>query len=378
MENQIEIDERMGRTSASNAEADDRCRARHLAQLGLPDSLEAKEYRDTGKRVHAALAAGNPEGLTQPEFTTYEACRDLEIKMLKECFGPDFEKVKTIREQRFWAKFKDPASGQLLEHSGKPDVVHVHATKGLIVEYKALYGDVPVSPQNLQLRDQVCLVRGKFVTLNEVWAVVIQPLVTMDPVPCKYSLEDIKVSEQRMFHRVAASNQLDAPRSAGEYQCNFCRAKLQCVEYQKFIAPMVPAMMDLMNVPVSEWTPDIRAAWCSRYKVAKKAIDAIETEMKRLLELDPNAVPGFWLKPGAKREIIVNVNSVFERFVKLGGTQEQFLPCVSITKTKLKDILAQATAAKGKTLELSLTVLLDGLTRTEQNAPSLTAKGSAE
>lgn len=364
----------MGNTSASNAEADLLCPGRHMAQLGLPDLPQDGQFAAVGNRVHAALFKRDPSGLSVEERETYEACCAIELRLLRQCFGNDFEKAKAFREIRFWAKFKDPTTGKQLEHSGKPDVVYALGTKGLIIEYKALYGEIPVSPENMQLRDQVCLVKGRFVLMDEILAAVIQPKITNDPIPCRYTSQQIKVCEAAMFARVAASNNPNSPRNAGKRQCDFCKAKLDCPEYQKFAGALLPAMLDLLEVPVKSWTPDQRGIWCQRFRVARKWLDTIEDEMIRLMELDPEAVSGFYLKPGSKRETINNPVEVFNRFLKLGGTQEQFMPCVSVTKTKLKEALSNATGARGKALDAGLDALTSGNVTVTQNSPSITAK----
>jgi hypothetical protein len=86
-----------------------------------------------------------------------------------------------------------------------------------------------------------------------------------------------------------------------------------------------------------------------------------------------HAIPGWKLKPGSVRETITQPETVFGRFVEVGGTQAQFVGAISITKTKLKDAVKSATGRKGKELDAVVETILDGCTESKQTAPSLVA-----
>ena len=364
-----EIDERNGWTSASNAMADSLCPGRHIKQRGIPDT--ESDDAQFGDNIHRALKDGDGSKLTPEEFDVFEACQRIEADCVGKFFGGD--KLAVWREQRYWARIRGEGGGELM-HSGQPDVVYRSGSVALILEYKTLPGQLPSAPSNMQLRDQVVLVHGNLPLLAKIGAAVIQPLVTSTPELCVYEKEHVIRAEQEMFQRVAISNNPSAPRVAGEAQCKYCKAKRVCVEYQRFAGALVPGMLSLLDVPVSAWTPEQRAAFCDRKSVAQKWLDEMEAQVKAELAKDPEAVPGWFLKPGRIIETIRDPQAVFDRFAGIGGNLENFMACIAVGKSKLRDQLSKVTGNKGKALDAQLKTLTQDLVEIKQAAPSLFRK----
>jgi len=375
MTNQTE--ERKNQTSASNAAADLLCPGRHLAQRGCPD--EKSEYAETGSRIHAALAARSGENnpalpdLTLEEREVFDACREIEKKMVGQFFGTEHPPMKVFREERYWGKSPPAASdGTRFKHSAKPDVIFVAGTRALIAEYKVLFGDVPESERNLQLRDQVVLVHGSFAGLRqEIGAVVIQPHITHNPQICLYTTPDIQRAASEMWARVAQSNDPHSPRVPGDPQCKFCRAKTRCAEYQRWAGAMVPNMASLLDVTVEAWTPEQRTTFCNQASIAQKWLDDCIAAMKKGLTTDESFIPGYRLKPGNKPEKITNPQEAFTRFIALGGKLEQFMTVIAVTKGKLRKIINEVTGTKGMALDKAMEALTEGIVEVKQNQPSL-------
>lgn len=365
-------DPRGGWTSASNAEADKRCHARHLMQQQVVEPEKRSKDAELGDRLHLALKKRDPSGLPTEELERYEATVILEDKLVAEFFGKnsDHARKSCFREQRYWGQVKTP-QGQLLQHSGQPDVVYRYSTDALIIEYKSLYGDIPGAAENEQLGDQAVLVKGHFIIVNRIAVAVIQPSVNIDPDVAIYGKEALMQRERIMWDRVALSNTPGIEPVAGEVQCKFCRAKKYCRQYNAFASQLVPSMLSLMDVAVINWTPAMRAEFLRKKPIAQKWLDECNDDIKDILAKDPDGAPGFKLRPGSIRESITNPEVVFQRFVGLGGTAEQFMPCVSVHKTKFKDQLQKVTGAKGKGLVETLNKTLDGQTVKSQSAPSI-------
>lgn len=372
---QQNIDERRGATSASNAAYDQACPGRHLAQRNLPEppvSLDA----NLGLRVHDALSKRDPSGLDLEETQIYDQCVEIENRKVLEFFGD--AKVKIWRERaeqvssRFWVRFGT------FEHSCRPDVVYTYGGRGLIFEYKTGKNDVPHSSRNLQLRDQQCIVRGQFILTGDVGVCVVQPMVSMNPDICVYTNADSDRATAEMFSRIERSNDPASPRIAGEYQCQFCKARGLCAEYQKFAGALVPGILNLLDVAVADWSPEQRVLFCDRVGVAEKWLTETWAAMKEGVSRDPNFVPGYELKPGNKRETITDPQKLWDRFAAIGGKLEQFMGTVSIGKAKLKEAVAAAAGVKGKALDTKVKELTDGIVEVTQNAPSLVkSKGAA-
>lgn len=371
-------DPRGGHTSASNALADKLCPGRHLAQKGLPE--EASVYAESGRKVHAALAAlqlGDHHGnrplvdrLDGPERETYSACVDIQRKLVSQFFGDRIDGYREFHEERYWSRFK--ANGVEYQHSGQADFVGRVGMRALIIDYKTMPGEVAESPRNLQLRDLACLVRGTYVPTSEIAVAIVQPSVTSKPELCLYNKEELDRATREMFTRVMESNRPDNKRVAGEAQCKYCRAKSHCTVYQQWAGQITPpAMLSLLGVPMVSWTPDQCAIAAEALAPAQKFLDDLKDMLKDRLSKQPGSVPGWELRPGAVRESIVNPQEVFNRFVKLGGTVENFMPCVDIGKTKLKDALSKVTGAKGKALLSAMDTIVAGATEQKQGAPVL-------
>jgi len=358
-------------TSASSAQADALCNGRHLAQRDMPDIKT--EQAETGNRVHAALAKDNqaePHGLSLEDGELFDRCVAIENKILQQYFGTngDAMTAKPVREKRYWVNWLK----NKLEHSGQPDVVYRRGAKVLIIDYKTGRDEVTESPRNMQMRDLAVAVWINSPLLQEIAVAIVQPWVTGEPELCVYKEADIRRAIDEMLVRVSASNNPASARVAGELQCKYCRAKSKCSEYQKWATAIVPVGdKGIVDVPVSDWTPDQCAIFLNGLGRAEKWLADCKTSMKELLKLKADSVPGWTLKPGMRRETITNAQEVFGRFNKLGGTLEQFMDCITVGKTKLKERVASVTKEKGKALEKSLNALTLDCVEVKESEPML-------
>jgi Protein of unknown function (DUF2800) len=367
-------DIRRGHTSASNAAADNLCPGRHLAQAGLPD-VKGPDAA-AGSAIHEALRTGDPYKLTMEQRESHDACKAIEQKLVANVFG-EKASIVSFRETRYWGKWQAP-NAPTLEHSGQVDVCYRSGTKALVIDYKTLQGDVEDSPKNLQLRDLAVLVKGHFVVVDEVYTAIIQPLVTHTPEVCCYDLTSLQRAELEMVARVAASNQPNAPRKAGELQCKFCLAKSKCNEYSAWVGSMIPTgpvepvVKELVfQTAMENWSPSQRAIAAGLLLPAGKALDEIKEFLKSGLARDPAFVPGWSLRPGNKLETITDPQACFERFNAMGGKLEDFMGTVKVGKTRLKETVNKVTGEVGKKLDARLSTLTEGIVVVTQNAPSL-------
>ena len=360
-------------TSASSAQADSLCPGRHLAQQRFPEEQSTGDSI-YGTRVHDALASQKDDMLNPDQQSTYEACNAIVQKILPQFFGQDIKDALAIptREKRFWLTWSDG-----LKHSGQLDAIYKRATKALIVEYKSLPGEQAESSRNMQLRDQAVLLDFSVPLLSEVGVVVVQPLVTHSPEICVYKRADLVRARDELYARVNASNNPNSPRKAGDVQCKFCRAKSGCPEYNAWAGKEVaatPETESLIEKPVFQWSPAERAVFLDRAGVIEKWIDNCKLELKKMLRADPESIPGYELKPGAMKGMIINPQAVFDNFSKVGGTLDSFLKCVSVTKSALEVEVRTVTKAKGKKLEDAVDAVIGENIQKKQNEPSIVRK----
>lgn len=341
--------ERGSWTSASAAAADKACPGRHNAQKGIAQTQSSDAT--FGDEIHEALAKQDPSKLDAQQRDIYESCRSIESKVVQEYLGvssQDFEKAAPLRHHRWWIHWRDE-----LQHSGEADTVYRKGTKAVIIDYKTLTGDVAGSSRNIQLRDLAVLYFHNTPMLEEVATVLIQPLVTHKPELCIYKREDLSRAGKEMHDRVVASNAPSAQRIPGEMQCKFCRAATSgtCSEYTKWSGVLVIPDPGLLDIPFANWTPEQCAVFLSRKPVAQKFLDDAYEAMKARIKADPKAIPGFELTQGDRMNTYTNLQEIYAAFSGAGGSLEQFMACVKLTKGDFKEAVALATGLKGKALD---------------------------
>jgi hypothetical protein len=347
----------------------------------LPDEPKG-EWAATGTRIHEALATEkSPVTLTLEERETFDACREVEAKVVSQFFGngkvdyyPTNCSVK--RHERYWMKFTDPKTMKVMEHSGEADVVFRSGTKALILDYKVLNGDVAESPKNMQLRDLACLVYGNVPLLDSIGVAIVQPLVTRSPEICGYSPADLNRANVDMCERVIASNTPGAVLTPGEVQCKYCKARKVCAPHAQWVGSLIPAISDqpgILSTPMALWTPEQRAKAADLVGPVERKLGEIWDFLKAGQTADPNFIPGWKMQPGNIQQVVKDdaIQTLFDRFTAVGGTLPNFFKCLKVVKGKFNEQTADATSAKGKALKAAVETLLDGLTEEKQNSPSL-------
>lgn len=356
------------------------------------DSEDAK----FGREIHDALHKDDPSGLKSDQLAIYEQHIEIREAVMNQFFGPDREAAIVVKERRYWVNVleKSGVAGARFRHSGQPDFIARHLNRVLLMEYKSLPGDVPEPSENEQLRDQVILIAGSFGIVEdcEIGACVNQPLVTHSPEVCIYRPEDIKVAEGLMFDRVRNSNKEGAKRTPNPVSCKFCKAKGRCKEYEAWAESLLPATTKVVGLPVTEWTPDMRAYYCNMRGAAKKWLEECDAEMKRVLTADKDAIPGWKMEEGNKPSEIKDPQELFARFCDAAREfaketnpddpnkvlTELFMSCVKVKKEEFKSQVRKSTGLKGKAFNAKIEELFAGITEEKQNAPSLAKMTAAE
>lgn len=355
-------------TRASSAQADKLCQGRMQAQIGLPEVKS--EDADYGNAIHAALYSGDDKGLDAQQLSISESCRDIEAKIVNQVFGADADKAKVIPENRLFVEVSIPGQQGTVTHTGQPDRIYRVSLTGLVVDYKGLPGQKQSAEENEQIRDYIVMAARKYI-MTDMYGVIIQPLVTHSPLLVHYDEAAINQAEQEMFARVAASHAKNPPRTAGEIQCQFCRAKGVCDTYAKWVSTKLPMQVSIFDVPVALWTPEQCAVFCERMGAASKWLEETKSAMKERLKADPGSIPGWKLGEGSNREKVTDVNELHSRFIAAGGKSTDFLQCVNIVKKNFEMAVRGATGLKGKGLTGFLGGMYKGITESSPSEGSL-------
>jgi hypothetical protein len=362
------IDIRAGWTSASNAYADTLCVGRHLAQKGLPELPASDDYATHGNAIHAALATRDPSKLEESQLQTYERCLEIESKAIAQFFGDEAADLMTIAEERFWVVIDSAEDGRKLKHSGQVDRIYRSRTKALLLEYKSLPGEHAAASSNEQLRDQTCLMAGALLVTN-IGTVVVQPLVSMNPELCIYNADQIKAASALMFDRVRASNRVGGKRTAGEAQCNYCRAKGQCVPYQQFAAGQLPAMVEFVDSPVDTWTNEQCGVFLERVSTAEKWLENAKASIRSRIE--KGELPGWKIGEGARKFEVTDMAELAGRCEALGIPNVELLKLCTPNKEALTKQVRTVTKTKGKGLTAEVDKLLNGIVGNERKKGSI-------
>lgn len=355
-------DERIRLPSASGAGRYELCRASFLMEQSIPKEDEGDTTAaDKGTRIHARLA-GEAVTLSADEENIAEKALALEARAISEYFG-GFPSL-TIREERFW--YRDPLTLQRL-WSGKPDVVAIQGSTGLILDYKTLWGHHTPAPSNMQLRTLAALVAVDY-ELDKVRVALAQPNKYPGLTVADYGLEDLVRAVSEVAALMDDVKRLGHPRTPHPEACKWCRARGVCPEALASVSAVstLPRERNEIALP-----PEAIALFLERAPMVESIIEAVRGKAKRMLEANPHSIPGWHLKPGTQREKITDIQTVFTRFTKKGGTQEQFTTAVSITKTTLLEATRTATGLKGKALNTIIDEILDGCVTTTSTSPSL-------
>jgi Protein of unknown function (DUF2800) len=362
-------------SSASNALPDRLCRGRHQAQINLPE-LPRSDSGAAGTVIHALwTGTESPREPGADEIEKAEALSEQEVRVAEEFF-PTGDGLVRIVERRLWHEFPavsdDPAQGTL-KTSGQFDValIHPESRRALICDGKSGWLPVTPNPSNLQLRRLAGLLWLQLDSA-EIGVCILKPLGKMEA-PCLYTVPDLRRSVSEMEEDVRQSHTANAPRTAGEEQCRYCRAREVCPARLAWLAEALPAVFPPLPLKTArDWTPAQRALFLEREKDARDWLAARKDEIKALLSERAEAVPGYGLKPGRTVETITDPQQVWQRFSQgLGGGLQAFMKCIKVGKSALKDEVRALSGHQGRALEADLDSLLAGCVETTTSAPTI-------
>jgi hypothetical protein len=340
----MDNDERRGKPSASGMEVNVLCLGRHNASLAMPDAVKENAEAVHGTNIHQLLAdwfGGGTHGIMdESQAETFNSCRKLAQETIDRWAG-DWSYHLSV-EKRIWSE----SWGELnqYQYSGQADLIATLADgsgRELILDFKTLYGDHADSPDNLQLRTLAAL-RYKQNGAKEVTVGIVQPNLSREVSLTKYSeshLEMAAISLTSITELIIDGDE----RTAGEKQCQYCRAKSSCEEYSKWVRGGEEMPIELRKLPLSAlWTPQQWKLFLSREKEVRDWITARKEEAKALLEENPDAIDGYTLSKGSTT---VTVNSVPSAYAQLADSisRDAFFEACSVSVTDLANAVATAT-----------------------------------
>jgi CRISPR/Cas system-associated exonuclease Cas4 (RecB family) len=339
--------------------------AREAGQLANEPTPEG----DSGSRIHRALA-GEKVQLTAEESEILDKCWWLESVVLKDEFG-DLLPPAIERERRIWCH--DPRDLRPL-FSGQFDLVARRDNKIFIVDYKTGWGDVTQAERNWQLRALVALLaceEGDPEHPPTITAALILPHQNPQIERVLYTGQDVLAAMADCVRLARIILSPGQPRIAGE-QCRHCPVREICPEARDLVGKF--AVMTVDDRHGELMTADHLLWALERCGAVEEVIGKIRARAKRMLEADPNSLPGWRLKPGVMRSTITHVAALWDRLHgqhPMQVTAEGFAGACSMTKTHLKELLRNSLGLKGRALDDACRESVDGLTEEKQTSPTL-------
>lgn len=267
-----------------------------------------------------------------------------------------------------------------LHFTGQADFIAISGDRGLIVDYKVLYGQHQAAPENSQLRALAVLAAGKW-RLREVRVAKVQPRLGK-PSLADYDKDALSAARAGLFAALWKANiATTADLKAGEW-CQWCKARASCPALRA--KALVPVNTMTRSLPDDDKTAraalfarameldaDTLASYIRDLRLMGWVANAIEGAAKTRAANDPAFQQYYRLKPGVVREKIVDVGAVFQRVAALGVSADEFTSACSLTKKSLEPMVRKATGAKGKDLAEKIGEVLAGATEAKQTAEQL-------
>lgn len=346
---------RAGRPSASAFHRLRACPGSFHASIGEPE--RPTPWSESGTDIHAALC-GQPATITPEQQDVADTCKTLVDRACAAAgYGSLQSATRIHREQRLW--IEDSWSGQF-------DLLIQWGGRCLLIDFKTGRADNPEPADNEQLRALVALVYANYFP-REITVAIIQPWVSPQIPPLAiYKNDDLEHAVKYSMDLVDAADKPAAPRRTGDH-CRYCPALggSRCPESRALVAEVAAvSAVDALDGPQL-------ARFLEISTIAEHAIEAGRARAKFLLDVDPNAVPGWTLKPGVERETIADVRKVFGRAVNAGVPAELFSAQCTISKKAVKDLLRGAKGLKGAALDALVADTLEGCTVSKTTARSL-------
>lgn len=356
----IKPDERRGKISASGVERVALCPGSQEAEKGKPN--ETNPLAEAGTRIHAALEAGNVDNLADEdeirlavkaaELRDELVTRFTQSAPMLDGLGPIHSKETRLR-------------GLDSQISGQFDGLVIDGHRALLYDFKTGYLEAIDATHNLQLRCLAVLVAEEWPQVTEITAAIIQPRLRPELSVVNYSTDDLDTARIELTAILARAYAPNARRQPGPIQCKYCKAKADCPEAAALAESL--ARIDGAVIPV-ERLPELLDTCAA----ADKIIKAIRQRAKDLIEADPNAVPGFFLKQGAMVSTIANPQRLFNRCNERHSIlPHEFVEICDVGKGKLKALLKEVSGLKGKALEAELSTLLEGVVKQTRKAASI-------
>lgn len=356
-ENNLTMDERLRRPSASNIERLVYCPASFKRSLEYGIKEEKSFAAEKGTKIHDALSGKlSMELLSEQERRIALKIGDMVNTLTQKLFiSNDFnsDRFIVIREERIWYSktwiFNDDIPTQLF--SAKPDLAIYDNDSNdlLIVEYKTGASYVERPYYNYQLRAQAAAIT-QYLTenfakkINLVYLAVAQPEASNSPILATANTETVR---KWAYDIECAIEEAESPNPyvmPGKV-CGFCQAFNTCPEASAFAVLALPRSqrphIDLSDISPKIWVEQYLMEWnnmpvnvkidkITLLDVASKMYEGVKNYIREELKRNPAAYGNvIKLAPGSAKRVI-KPQDVFKLADQLGLNQDEILSAFNV------------------------------------------------
>jgi len=389
-----QLDERRGVPSASGMDRLHNCPASFEMERHAPPE-EHREDAASGTRIHAVLAGlAAPDTLSAAEIETHDICQAQAEQVVNDWAAAGCDPV-ILYEQRIGitqlgtAMDVTPKSKARFRFTGQADMIIVDGDRALVIDYKTGRGDTPVAQDNPQLAALSVLVYLRY-TVTSVRVAIVQPWAGK-PTVSDYSERALQLAHSWLIASLNAAETATPDDALAGDHCKWCKAKAICDTFKnaairevEVIEPATIAGLDGETQRKAMWAraldlPAARlAAAMNGLAMVKRYVSTIEGVAKARAENDPDFQQFFTLKEKKGKRSISDVGKVFAACEKHGVTAEEFTALCSIGLGDVKQLLKDATHAKGKALDNLHDAVLTGAVETGKSSVELVPAGQLE
>jgi hypothetical protein len=310
-----------------------------LYQLTSPEAA-------AGTRIHQQLAGKDLDGqevvLSTAEARIADLCQALAEETLRTWRnGADCE---SITEQRFWWR-----QGLIPRFSAQPDVVFIDRAgkRALVQNFKTGRKESQPEADNLQLRTEIVCLWQNEPELERIDGAIIEPLVSWDNERVTYNLEALRQAENEILAIVDRALWNSHERNAGVW-CIYCPARANCPEARKYIEsiPTPRPGHELWELPRGGAGTEL---WL-KIQNAEKILKSLEAAYERILEDDPNALPGLILPKEGRARRIVPDPALLKAALAVWLTAEEIDGCAEYHVAKIQEVFGLKHKLEGKKL----------------------------
>jgi hypothetical protein len=250
----------------------------------------------------------------------------------------------------------------------------------VITDYKFGRNPVEEAESNLQLRAYACMGADKW-DCDHVLVAINQPRLSFENrlTIAEYNRDALKLAKAQLLEIFDASHNKDgtplenAPRNAGESQCRYCRAQLQCPTYQEkytFLADSAPMGKEayVQDRIMTMGDADLDRVYTA-CKFAALISDKAKEEILRRQKLGGMLM---WQSvPGRKNTEITDRARAVRLLQNIGLPLESVLECAKISLPELSEELRRRDGLKQKEAKERIFQTLQPVLEITETAPSL-------